>query len=155
MHRTLVAVFCCAGWSIGCSIFMLGCAATPPAAQRPPGLNFYVQAVEAYNIKDYNRAIVLLNEAVRQNPELRMARAMLGDLYRARGDNLSAIPNYEKLAQLDPYTPLNHYKLGLAYQLVNRLKDAAGAYLRALQLDPKDWRSNMNLGLVYLALNQI
>ncbi|HRK31949.1 MAG TPA: tetratricopeptide repeat protein, partial [Tepidisphaeraceae bacterium] len=38
---------------------------------------------------------------------------------------------------------------------LNRLKEAAAAYLRSLQLDPQDWRTNMNLGLVYLALDQL
>lgn len=156
MHRTFVALLSVSLMCIFLPLAVIGCGgggvSTP---DRPPALNYYVQAVEAYNAGDTNRAIVLLNEAVRQNPDLRMARAMLGDLQRARGDYAAAIPNYERLVKLDPYSSANHYKLGLSYQLVNRLKEAAASYLRALKLDPKDWRSNMNLGLVYLALEQI
>ncbi len=155
MHRSLFALLSSAGLLVLVPLFTLGCAGTAPGADRPAGLNFYVQAVEAYNKGDNDRAVILLLEAVRQNPDLRMARSMLGDLYRGRGDLKSALPNYERLAKLDPYSSNNQYRLGLAYQLLNRLKEAAAAYLKALQLDPKDWRSNMNLGLVYLALDQL
>lgn len=145
----------------GVLTFVAGCTtgARPSGAGasegRPFGVDYYVQAVEAYERGQPDRAIVLLLEALRQNPDLRMARSLLGDLYRARGDYKQALPNYQRLAELDAYTADNHYRLGLMYQLLNRLRDAAASYLRALELDPQDWRSNMNLGLVYLALNQI
>lgn len=164
MNRSLLRLLGCGFAAICISILGLsGCAtgarddtlAGVDPADRPVGVDYYVRAVAAYNQQDIERAIVLLLEATRQNPNLRMARSMLGDLYRARGDYRQAIPNYERLAELDPYTPDNHYRLGLMYQLVNRLKESAASYLRALELDPRDWQSNMNLGLVYLALNQI
>ena len=101
MHRSLVVLLSWAGSLVLFPLLTLGCAGTSPDADRPAGLNFYVQAVEAYNRGDNDRAVVLLLEAVRQNSELRMARSLLGDLYRARGDYKSALPNYEKLAKLE------------------------------------------------------
>ncbi|MCS7032875.1 MAG: hypothetical protein NZ561_02645, partial [Phycisphaerae bacterium] len=74
MPRILVQLTAVCFGMVAGSILLSGCAATPPAGRRPPGLNFYVQAVEAYNAQDYDRAIILLNEAVRQSPDLRMAR---------------------------------------------------------------------------------
>lgn len=169
MNRSLLRLLGCGLVAVCVSVVglgLVGCArdggaagettlAGATAADRPVGVDYYVRAVEAYNRGDAERAIVLLLEATRQNPNLRMARSLLGDLYRTRGDYRQAIPNFERLTQLDPYAPENHYRLGLMYQLVNRLKESAAAYLRALELNPKDWRSNMNLGLVYLSLNQI
>lgn len=146
-------------------LFVAGCAndarpaggggAGARASERPFGVDYYVQALDAYDRGHSDRAIVLLLEALRQNPDLRMARSLLGDLYRARGDYRQALPNFERLAELDAYTADNHYRLALMYQLLNRLRDAAASYLRALELDPDDWRANMNLGLVYLALGQL
>jgi tetratricopeptide (TPR) repeat protein len=167
MNRPLFGLITCGGGAIVLALLALtGCAGDGGGGsaggdravgigERPVGVDYYVQAVNAYNRGNNEQAIVLLLEATRRNPDLRMSRSLLGDLYRARSDYRQAIPNYERLAALDPYTASNHYRLGLMYQLVNRLRDAAAAYLRALELDPKDWRANMNLGLVYLALNQI
>jgi tetratricopeptide (TPR) repeat protein len=111
-------------------------------------------AVQAHNRGDDVRAIELLEAALRENPNLTMASAMLGDLYRANSDYRAAVEHYEAAARLDPYSPNAHYKVGLMYQLLDRLQEAAAAYLRALKLNPRDVSANMNLGLVYLALDQ-
>src|SRR6185503_16536181 len=49
---------------------------------------------------------------------------------------------------------LNHYRLGLVFQLLEQFKQAAASYLRALDLKPDDPKSNMSLGTVYLSLDQ-
>jgi superkiller protein 3 len=77
---------------------------------------------------------------------------MLGDLYRESGDYNKAVGQYEALVKLDPYTWSNFYKLGVTYQFLERLREAADSYGRALKLNPDDPNSNMNLGLVYLYL---
>jgi tetratricopeptide (TPR) repeat protein len=79
---------------------------------------------------------------------------MLGDLYRSRSDYDAARQQYEVVARLDPYEYHNHYRLGLVYQLLERLQEAAASYLNALNLKPEDGPSNMSLGTVYYALNQ-
>ncbi|CAN5623739.1 hypothetical protein BH09PLA1_BH09PLA1_30870 [soil metagenome] len=140
-----------------------GCASREPmsdAAKARPGdplrgIDLYAAGAQAYRRGDRETALRQLSQAVRQNPNLRMAQAMLGDLYRTKGDYKNAANHYEKASQLDPYTLANHYNLGVMYQYLNRLKDAAVAYLKALDLNPRDLKSNMNLGTVYLALGQM
>jgi tetratricopeptide (TPR) repeat protein len=122
---------------------------------RPPGLDQYVQAVRAYDSGDTDRATNLLQQATRTNPNLTMAHAMLGDMYRAKGDYEAALREYKEAARLDPYTAESHYKLGVAYQLLQRSPEAADAYKRAIELDPNHALANMNLGLVYVALGQL
>jgi tetratricopeptide (TPR) repeat protein len=73
-------------------------------------------------------------------------------LYREEGDYASALPQYEALARLDPYTAVNFHRLGISYHFLNRMREAATAYARAIRLDPRDWKSHMNLGLVDAAL---
>jgi superkiller protein 3 len=124
------------------------------ARRNVSAVDLYIEAVRAYRAGDDIAAIAALNEAVQKQPDMRMAHAMLGDLYRSKGDYAQASLHYESVSRLDPYTVKNHYNLGVTYQLLNRLQDAAGAYLRALRLEPKDVKSNMNLGTVYVALGK-
>jgi Tfp pilus assembly protein PilF len=124
-------------------------------SSKPRAVTGYVEAVQAKQRGDNATAIRELEGATKANPDLTMAREMLGDLYRAKGDYEKAVPQYEAMVRLDPYTALNHYKLGVSYHFLQRLQEAAAAYLRAIKLDPKDASSHMNLGLVYLAMGQL
>lgn len=128
----------------------LGCAAK--SRDKPEAVDLYVQGATANQNGDSDKALAALLEAVRVNPELTMARPMLGKLYRAREDYRNAAVQYQAATRLDPYEFRNHYWLGLSYQLLDQLQEAADSYLSALKLNPRDPNSNMNLGLVYLAL---
>ena len=161
--RSVVGSVClaCAVW---CAVAVpIGCAPRQPVANpvtaKPQdelkGINLYADGAQAYRRGDKEQARVTLERAVQENPNLRMARVMLGDIYRAKGDYANAAAHYGAASRLDPYTLTNHYNLGVMNQLLRRFQDAAAAYLKALDLDPRDLRSNMNLGTVYLALGQL
>ena len=121
---------------------------------RPSGVDKYVEGVKAQRAGKPDQAIAALEDAARANPKLTMARALLGDLYKDRGDYTQAADQYKAVTELDPYTGRNFYKLGVAYHLLQKLQAAIDSYLKALKLDPKDWESRMNVGLVYLALGK-
>jgi tetratricopeptide (TPR) repeat protein len=121
----------------------------------PPAVETYIEGVRAYQAGDADRAIEILTRAVEKNPDLLMAQALLGDLYRGKDDYVRASIYYENVVRLDPFSFLNYYKLGVTYQLLSRLAEAAGAYQKALVLEPADPKSNMNLGLVYLAMGRL
>ena len=130
-----------------------GCAGRrKPAPRGPTAARLYADGVSAYRAGDKEKAVRLLTEAVRQNPNLAMAHSILGDIYKESGDYNSAANQYESLTKLDPYAADNHHRLAVSYHFLNRLRDAAAAYLRAIRLNPRDWRSCMNLGLVYMSL---
>lgn len=152
-HRVL-AVTACAGLLSSLFTLVGGGCASGKATQESSALKSYVQGVMAYQKGDTEKAMANLQEAVAKKDDLVMARSMLGDLYRARSDYDSARQQYEVVARLDPYEYSNHYRLGLAYQLLERLQEAAASYLKALNLKPEDAPSNMSLGTVYYALNQ-
>ena len=144
----LVAGLCLAA---GGTLGIVGCSSSGTSSA-PRGIDKYVKAVQAYQSGDKDRAVQNLVAATRVNPDLIMARLMLGDLYRESGDYNNAVSQYEVLVKLDPYTWSNFYKLGVSYQFLERLREAADSYNRALKLNPDDPNSNMNLGLVYLYL---
>ena len=132
-----------------------GCAATvepPVQADRPAAVDQYVNGYQSLKRGDTERAQKQLEGAVQRNPELLMARELLGDIYRKQNDFNAASQMYSVLSERDPYTLSNHYYLGLSYQLITRYKDATVAYLRGLKLDPKDFKSNLNIGTAYLSL---
>jgi tetratricopeptide (TPR) repeat protein len=149
--------FAAAAW-LGASILYLGggCAQReqPETARSAAALDSYVQGVLAYQQGNTAKAMTELQEAVSKKGDLVMARSMLGDLYRSRSDYDAAREQYEALSKLDAYSYQNHYRLGLVYQLLDRLQEAAVAYLKAVDLKPTDPASNMSLGTVYLGLAQ-
>ena len=125
-----------------------------PPAPRVSGLNSYVSGAAAYQAGDTEKAQPLLEQAVNSNPNLVSAHQLLGDLYRKKQDFVRAGDQYAAFVRLDPYNFKSHYDFALACQLMDRLQEAAQAYLEALLLSPRDLNSNMNLGLVYLALGK-
>ncbi len=132
----------------------IGCAGGGGAAKNETAIHSYVQGVMAYQMGENDKAMASFKEAVAKKDDLVMARSMLGDLYRARSEYDSAREQYEVLTHVDPYDYFNHYRLGLSYQLLERLPDAAGSYLKALNLKPTDSQSNMSLGTVYFSLGR-
>jgi tetratricopeptide (TPR) repeat protein len=140
---------------IGLLLTMLGgCASDDSSYRNLRGVNHYVQGALEYEKGNSPEALIDLNAAVKENPDLTMAHVILGDIYKKRNDFREASDHYASAVRLDPYDFKNHYNLGLAYQFLNRLQEAAACYLRALKLNPRDVDSTMNLGLVYLGLNQ-
>ena len=118
----------------------------------PKNVDLYVAGALAKDQGKREQAVERLLNAVTTNPNLIMAREMLGDLYREAGDYSKAEDEYEVLTKLDPYGSESWRKLGVAQQLREKLKVAADSYNRALKLNPKDWESAMNVGVVYFAL---
>ncbi len=133
-----------------------GCATKPTTDYgKPAGAEHYVKAMNELNDGRNDAAIADLNAAIAENPSLRMARMKLGELYLTKKDFKAALPHLQAASDLDPYTAQNHYNLGLALQVLNRLQEAALAYIRALRIEPEDFATNMNLGLVYFGLGQL
>ena len=148
MSKKINILFVCAVALSTIGLVGIGCASkTSPQIK---GVDKYVRAVQAYNAGDREKAINNLLAAARANPDLIMARLMLGDLYREGGSYEKAVDQYENLVKLDPYTWSNYYKLGVSYQFLDRLTEASTSYQSALKLNPEDPNTNMNLGLVYL-----
>jgi tetratricopeptide (TPR) repeat protein len=152
-----VLTLAASAWLTASLLYMSGGCTSGTAAKSGTALDSYVQGVLAYQSGDSVKAMANLQDAVAKKDDMVIARSMLGDLYRAKGshdDYEAAREQYEAVARLDPYEYLNHYHLGLVYQLLERLQDATASYLKALNLKPEDAKSNMQLGTVYYQLNQ-
>jgi len=118
------------------------------------GNDLYVQGAMAYQQGDRDRAIAALQTSLQENPNLIMARFLLGTIYRDKGEYAAAADQYKRVVELDPYVAANHYNLGLMYHLLSKLQEAAASYINALNLNSQDLKSNMYLGMVYTALGR-
>ena len=143
--------------AMGTAGMLAGCQANSGSTSigRPKGVSGYIAGVEAYQRGDKPAAVTSLLEATLQNPNLINARVLLGDLYRSDGDYRAALDQYEAVVKLDPYEAANFTRLGIAYQFLDRLREAEQAYLTSLELRDKNPEAAMNLGLVYLALGRL
>jgi protein O-GlcNAc transferase len=76
-----------------------------------------------------------------------LARALeVGDSHRRRGEHTAAIAAYEAVLAAGRRHPVLLNNLGLAYQGLGRLEEAAARYREALELAPDLIEANANLG---------
>ncbi|HEX8342830.1 MAG TPA: tetratricopeptide repeat protein [Tepidisphaeraceae bacterium] len=134
--------------------FAAGCNTSRPVPPQQQPINRYVKGYQAYQRGEAELAKAELEAAVAANPDLRMARTLLGEIYRKQKDYGAAARQYEVLSRSDPYTLDNHYYLGVSYQFLQRYRASIAAYLTGLKLQANDFKSNMALGTVYLALGE-
>ncbi len=99
-------------------------------------------------------ALAELERAIELNPELTLAYLEAGDIHRERGDYDRAEPLYAEASRRDPTNFQAQYGHGLVLQLMGRLQDAIGAYLRALSIDPNSFDANLNLATAFLQIGE-
>src|SRR5438132_2540681 len=112
-------------WSVLFStIFLLGGFANQNNKSESTDANatkLYVRGALDYQQQNYDRSMRSLEAAIRSDPNLIMARFLLGTIYREKGEYEAAAQQYQRVTQLDPYAYTNHYYLGLMNHLLNRL----------------------------------
>ncbi len=118
------------------------------------GVNHYVRGAMAEKNGDKNEAVASLSKAVHEDPNLMMARLLLGDLYRSDAEYKKAQSLYADVTRLDPYGYRGFYSLGVTCQFLNEFQAAAVAYSKSLQLKPDHVESATNLGTIYLTIGQ-
>ena len=117
-----------------CVALLGGCSGS---VSHPKAVGQYVDGALAARQGQADQAIPTLEGAIQRNPDLLMARVVLGDLYYTRGQIQQAAEQYLVLTRLDPYDSKNHYKLGVSYEVLQRFQEAAASYLRALDWNPR------------------
>ena len=144
-------------WIVASVAFLLlgGCAGgNKSLGTETNATKLYVRGALDYQQQNYDRAMTSLDASLRADPNLIMARFLMGTIYREKGEYEAAAQQYQRVVQLDPYTATNHYYLGLMNHLLNRLQEATANYLTAIKLNPNDMKSNMYLALVHTALGR-
>jgi tetratricopeptide (TPR) repeat protein len=106
----------------------------------------YVRGALDYQQQNYDHSMQSLDAALRTDPNLIMARFLMGTIYREKANTRRPRSSTSASCSSIPYSYTNHYYLGLMNHLLNRLQEAAASYLTAIKLNPNDVKSNMYLG---------
>lgn len=100
------------------------------------GNDYYSKANAMLISGEYNKAISLYNEAIKQKPKSADAYMGLGIAYKAKGDYNSAYNATVKAISLKPNYYQSYYNLGLILESMHRNKEAINAYEKFLKEVP-------------------
>ena len=103
---------------------------------------------------DYEAALTMFQEILRENPKLPDAWVGVGDAHASLKEWRDAEIAYANASTLDNGNFDAHFGRGKAQQVLNRLVDAIRSYHRALLIRPDDFDANLNMATAYLQLDQ-
>lgn len=89
--------------------------------------------------RDLDVRIEFIEGLVRRDPGYVDALQLLGDHYTQRGRFVEGLQVDERLARLEPDSPLVFYNLACSYSLIDQFEAAAIALERALNLGYRDF----------------
>lgn len=111
-------------------------------------------AMEYQNVGQIQRAINVLNEAIRENPQNEGAIYELAFCYDQKGDFESSIKCYSDFIDDNPYSFTAWYNLGNAYAKNDDLEKAAWAYDYCILINDSFGPAFFNLGHTYLSMDR-
>jgi tetratricopeptide (TPR) repeat protein len=90
--------------------------------------------------RDLDITIEFLEGLVRRDPDYVDALQLLGDHYTQRGRYTEGLKVDERLARLEPHSPLVFYNLACSCSLTDQFEQAALALEKALQFGYRDFK---------------
>jgi predicted O-linked N-acetylglucosamine transferase (SPINDLY family) len=104
------------------------------------------KGIKHHQAEDLDAAELLYRKILASMPENADALHLLGVLLGQRGNVPRAIEHISRAISMKGTAPVFHNNLGNLYLKLDRLKEAAACYRRALELDPQFFAANANLG---------
>jgi tetratricopeptide (TPR) repeat protein len=89
--------------------------------------------------RDLDTRIEFMEGLIRRDPDFVDALQLLGDHYTQRGRYSEGLQVDERLARLEPESPLVFYNLACSYSLTDQFERAAFALEKAIQLGYRDF----------------
>lgn len=103
----------------------------------------------ALNEKQYEKAISLLNEAIRLDPNHALSHYYLGIAHYLVGNRLRSMEEYHTTIQLDPTHYNATYNLAMMYHADGKYDEAITYYEKAIKISPDSPEPHQKLGLIY------
>jgi len=108
------------------------------------------QVGEIYReLKQYERAIDILNQAIEKSPDNEIYRLSLARSNSGFGQYQEAINEYEELVLINPSNVTYYFEMGNNYRLLKNLYEALIQYQKTTEIDPTYWLGLYNQGGVY------
>ncbi|MBF0224939.1 MAG: tetratricopeptide repeat protein [Desulfobacterales bacterium] len=100
-------------------------------------------------------AILLLNKAIKKNPNIPEYYFCLGNIFKKQSNFEAAILAYKKAIQTKSDFKEAYNNMGNAFYSTNRLSDAMSCYKQALSIDSNFEDAWNNLGITYVEIGEI
>jgi len=113
----------------------------------------YKDAMEQFKNKNYDKAIELLNEVIKQDSKNVDAYANIAVIYKNKKDYEKSFEYLNKAIKLNPRNENLHSNMGNLLRTIKNYKGALGAYSNAVKLNPKNPNNYNNLGILYEQMN--
>lgn len=109
------------------------------------------EGIAAYESRNYQEAINILNQALNLDPNNVLAHNARGTVYLDLKEYDKAIADYTGTIELEPLFPYPYYNRGRTYLLLKQYDQAIADLQHATQLLPSEfgYRANGNIGLIY------
>lgn len=96
------------------------------------------QILNEYDQKNYTKAMILIDEMLKINPNIADGHYYKGLVYTAMAKNLQAIVEFENTLKYDKHYVMAYYSLAVAYDLVKKHKEALINYNKFLSLSKEE-----------------
>jgi tetratricopeptide (TPR) repeat protein len=152
-HSNLI---CC--FAVLCSLCGIPCLATPPdhydEQQKLDYVHDFIEGNKLKLIGDLPNAANLLTRCTEVNPNDAAAFFALSDIYMAVENNVEALKNARRAAQLDKGNIWYKLRLSELYIASNYADSAISVYRDMTEMNPDNIDLRMDLSDLYLAVNQ-
>ncbi|HEV7904777.1 MAG TPA: TonB family protein [Pyrinomonadaceae bacterium] len=106
------------------------------------------RGIELYKAANYEEAIKVLRQAVKERKQDAQAWLHLGIALSRAGQNKEARKAFEKASKLQPEIPQPHIGMGYIFTNEGKLREAERAVLRAVSLDARNAEAHYALAVV-------
>jgi Tfp pilus assembly protein PilF len=108
----------------------------------------YQAAIKHMRNGQYNEAIKVMSDLIKEEPENPEHRRFRAELYRLSGKIRKARADYEKVIELTPDSGVGYNGLAEVYLQDGEFQSALGYAKQALALEPDQWVAPYNLGMI-------
>jgi len=98
------------------------------------------------HLKNYEKALPVLRQAVEEMPESGIAHYELGLAMVKMGQWESALPEFQAAVVVTPASAQLHFYLGAVFARLKRVPEAAKEFETSLQQDPDHYQANLVYG---------
>lgn len=112
----------------------------------------YKKAVKYFFQRKFEMAELLLQEALKKNPENHLAYSYLGDIFLMKKQYDGALQLYRKALDIEPNNADNYFRMGQIYYYKKIGPLSIENYQKSVSIDPKITFAHYHIGLSYLML---
>jgi len=140
---------------LGVSIFLCLILLSSPAYSNQTAMNYFVDGIEAFDIKDYQEALTLFNQAIELEPANLEFQYYLGVTYACLGMDKEALEIFQSTVDKDPVNFFKAYfDVAALHSKKRRYQEALDTLSLAEKIEPDNARVYLDKGYAYKDLKE-